>query len=236
MPEKTTKQIQRAESRERRRSNDTKATEEATEPQQSGDGDGFDAREAVGAAAVAGVIGATVGALRALSTHRNELDEDDVAEEPDAKPQPTSDEDDTPEPADDDGAEGDSDAESPPQAEPAAGRPSPPADDSRKDQRTQSPARTSERGADRSQVREIVRRAREDFNELHGAQPESLSSLLRTDHGWLASLEVVEVHRVPDSTDVLASYRLELDPDGNLVRYERVRRYYRSQADAGGDS
>jgi hypothetical protein len=43
------------------------------------------------------------------------------------------------------------------------------------------------------------------------------------------------VKRVPDSTDVLATYAVELDGEGRLVRYERLRRYYRSQADMGVD-
>ena len=47
------------------------------------------------------------------------------------------------------------------------------------------------------------------------------------------TLEVVELSRIPTSTDVLASYELTLDGDGKLVRYQRGRRYYRSQADSG---
>jgi hypothetical protein len=46
-------------------------------------------------------------------------------------------------------------------------------------------------------------------------------------------LEVVEVARVPESTDVLASYELELDDDNGLRSLARVRRYYRAQADNG---
>jgi hypothetical protein len=44
------------------------------------------------------------------------------------------------------------------------------------------------------------------------------------------------VARIPESTDVLASYEMELDGDGNLRRYGRVRRYRRSQADNGDGS
>jgi Gas vesicle synthesis protein GvpO len=44
---------------------------------------------------------------------------------------------------------------------------------------------------------------------------------------------VVELSRIPESTDVLALYEMELDDDRNLMRYDRVRRYYRSQADRG---
>jgi hypothetical protein len=62
---------------------------------------------------------------------------------------------------------------------------------------------------------------------------ESVSAFERTHEGWLVTLEVVEVSRIPESTDVLASYEVELDDDRNLRRYARVRRYIRSQADRG---
>ena len=68
------------------------------------------------------------------------------------------------------------------------------------------------------------------------ARPTPVSSLERTDDGWLATVEVVEVSRVPESTDVLASYEIDLDDDRNLRRYARVRRYHRSQADREGGS
>ena len=62
---------------------------------------------------------------------------------------------------------------------------------------------------------------------------ETVSSLERTHDGWVAQLEVVELTRVPESTDVLATYELELDGDLKLRRYQQVRRYTRSQASRG---
>jgi hypothetical protein len=41
---------------------------------------------------------------------------------------------------------------------------------------------------------------------------------------------VVELKRIPETTDVMASYEMELDDDLNLRRYQQVRRYNRSQA------
>ena len=47
---------------------------------------------------------------------------------------------------------------------------------------------------------------------------------------WVAK---VELTRVPNSTDLLGCYVVALDGDGELVGYERVRRYQRGQV--GGD-
>jgi hypothetical protein len=97
----------------------------------------------------------------------------------------------------------------------------------------QSPAPVQERQPPLSggQAREIIARAREELQELRGAEAESVSSLTRTADGWRVGLQVVEVHRIPESTDVLATYEVELDPGGRLVTFERTHRYVRSEAD-----
>ncbi len=75
-----------------------------------------------------------------------------------------------------------------------------------------------------------VQAARENLEQLTGQPCESVSSLLRTRDGWAVTLEVVELERVPRSTDILASYRVEVDNEGELMGYERIHRYYRNQA------
>lgn len=75
--------------------------------------------------------------------------------------------------------------------------------------------------------------AQAQLQELTGQACESVSGLARTADGWAVSVEVVELERVPRTTDILATYRVELDEDGELMGYERVSRYYRNAA--GGD-
>lgn len=76
-----------------------------------------------------------------------------------------------------------------------------------------------------------VRTATAQFAELTGKRPESPTSVDRTEHGWRVVFEVVELERVPATTSVLASYEAELDEEGTLLGYGRLRRYYRNQAD-----
>lgn len=76
-----------------------------------------------------------------------------------------------------------------------------------------------------------IRKAREQFEELTGYVPESVSALTQSDEGWEIRVEVVELERVPDTTSLLASYKVTLDDSGEVMSYERCSRYTRGRAD-----
>ena len=76
-----------------------------------------------------------------------------------------------------------------------------------------------------------MRAAAQQLAELLGRPPDSISSLKPTEDGWEAQVEVVELERIPDTTSVLASYRVALDEEGELISYERTRRYTRGMID-----
>jgi len=69
--------------------------------------------------------------------------------------------------------------------------------------------------------------------EITGRRTETVLGVRREEDGWSVLVEVVELSRVPNSTDVLGSYRVTVDRDGELTGYERVRRYQRGQT--GGE-
>jgi hypothetical protein len=75
--------------------------------------------------------------------------------------------------------------------------------------------------------------ARAYLEELTGHASESVSGLTRVQDGWVVTVEVVELERVPRSTDIIASYQVEVNDEGELMGYERVRRYYRNQPGCG---
>ncbi len=78
---------------------------------------------------------------------------------------------------------------------------------------------------------DAVSRAREALSELIGRPVEGVLGIDR-DHGnWVATVQVVELARVPNTTDVLGEYETVLDDEGELVRYHRKRRYHRGQVD-----
>jgi hypothetical protein len=82
--------------------------------------------------------------------------------------------------------------------------------------------------------REAIARVRADLPELLGHTVDSILGLEPTeDKGWTVTAQVVELSRIPRSTDVLGAYEVTLDNHGELVGARRQRRYYRNQADDG---
>ncbi|MFC5747577.1 gas vesicle protein GvpO [Actinomadura rugatobispora] len=87
---------------------------------------------------------------------------------------------------------------------------------------------------------EAAKRAVHHVTEMTGRAAESVIGVQRTapsgdgdagggEGGWCVTVEVVETHRIPDSADILATYQAEVDADGELVSYRRLRRYPRGR-------
>lgn len=80
--------------------------------------------------------------------------------------------------------------------------------------------------------REAIQRVRRELPELLGHPVDAVLGLEPDDSkGWNVTVQVVELSRIPHSTDVLGSYEVILDKDGEVQSYKRRRRYYRNQAD-----
>ena len=85
----------------------------------------------------------------------------------------------------------------------------------------------------RISAREAIERVRGELpgllghpvDSVHGAEPDEDGK------GWKVTVQVVELSRIPPSTDVLGAYEVTLDAHGELQGYKRRRRYYRNQAD-----
>ena len=76
----------------------------------------------------------------------------------------------------------------------------------------------------------IATEAAVQLEELTARQVEGVTAVKRTDDGWRVEVEVLEVRRIPNTTDVLATYELTLDGDGDIEGYRRLRRYRRGTA------
>ena len=89
-------------------------------------------------------------------------------------------------------------------------------------------ARASDDG--RLSAAELSQVALTTVQELTGYQPEAITGLRWDGEAWRVTVDVLELARVPNTTDILASYVVELDRDGGLRGYERVSRFQRSHS------
>lgn len=97
--------------------------------------------------------------------------------------------------------------------------------------RSQNGARRTARS--RISAREAIERVRGELPQLLGHPVDAVhgAELDGESKGWKVTVQVVELARIPSSTDVLGAYEVTLDQHGELQAYKRRRRYYRNQAD-----
>jgi hypothetical protein len=97
----------------------------------------------------------------------------------------------------------------------------------RKESNSDSPARR-----DGMPLRTVAEEAVHAFTALLGKPAHGVTGVRRTDDdGWSVLVDVVELERVPQSTNLMATYRVDVDQDGELVSYERLRRFTLGAAD-----
>ena len=79
-------------------------------------------------------------------------------------------------------------------------------------------------------VREAADIAREYIVDMAGHEPVAMTSVEPTDDdSFVIEFEVIEQRRIPSSADILAVYEVEVDSDGELLSFRRIRRYLRGQ-------
>jgi hypothetical protein len=86
---------------------------------------------------------------------------------------------------------------------------------------------------ERLSARDLTLAARQTVEELTGFRAESVSAFQWDGETWLVSVDVCELERIPNTTDVIATYVVQLDDRGGLLGYKRDRRFPRGQAEEG---
>ena len=88
------------------------------------------------------------------------------------------------------------------------------------------------KNADNGGIVSAVRGALEQFAGLTQLEPVGATGVRKEEHGWSVLVDVVELERVPSTTSVMATYRVDIDSSGDLTGYERLRRFTRGSVDA----
>jgi hypothetical protein len=83
---------------------------------------------------------------------------------------------------------------------------------------------------------EAAQTALDQVLEFTAKPPESIIGVQRTNDGWSICFELVEDRRIPSSADILATYEATIDTRGELMSFQRIRRYSRGRGDGNGGS
>jgi Gas vesicle synthesis protein GvpO len=93
-------------------------------------------------------------------------------------------------------------------------------------------AKASEDG--RLSAAELGQAALTTVEELTGYQPEAVTGLEWDGELWRVTVDALEMSRIPNTTDVLGEYEIQLDDQGTLRGYRRTRRFVRGQSQEEG--
>jgi hypothetical protein len=80
---------------------------------------------------------------------------------------------------------------------------------------------------------ELSQAALTTVEELTGYTPEAVTGLEWDGEFWRVTVDALELSRIPNTTDVLASYVVQLDEGGTLRGFKRARRFQRGHASEG---
>jgi Gas vesicle synthesis protein GvpO len=82
----------------------------------------------------------------------------------------------------------------------------------------------------RLSARDLSRAAVATVEELTGYEPEAVTGLEWDGDLWQVSVDVVELTRIPRTTDILATYVVQLDDTGTIRSYKRASRFQRGHS------
>lgn len=77
---------------------------------------------------------------------------------------------------------------------------------------------------------DIAAQAVEQMQGLMDRPIEAVTGIEKDDGEWTVTLEVLELQRVPSTTDVIGKYEVTLDKDGDVTGLQRIRRFTRAES------
>jgi Gas vesicle synthesis protein GvpO len=230
------RQRERAEARKGRRVEADEPTDQSDSDQSDeSDQPSFDLKRVAATAVTAALAGALAGAAKAVVDKRGRTTQpqrDDGGED-EQEPVSASHEEAGPEPERQTTDEGEADEEPKDEAQVDAGEPDDPEPDDEPARAQEQDHNSEQTGAATADVASMIARAKQHVEAVLGSEPESVSGVELSNGNWRVNVEVVQLRRIPESTDILASYAVMLDGDGDLLSVQELRRYRRSQAEDG---
>lgn len=71
------------------------------------------------------------------------------------------------------------------------------------------------------QTKEIIEKAKKQLADLTGFTSPAGIGLKKEKEEWVVTVEIIEKKSIPDSMDILGTYDVYMNTEGDLLRYER---------------
>ena len=71
-------------------------------------------------------------------------------------------------------------------------------------------------------TKDILEKAKKELADLTGFKSPSAVGFKKEGNDWIATIEVIEKESIPDGMDILGTYEVRVDQNGNIIRYERT--------------
>lgn len=68
----------------------------------------------------------------------------------------------------------------------------------------------------------VAKQAKEELSTVTGLQPSTVLGIVKEGEEWIVTVEMVEKKSIPDSMDVLGTYEVRLNNDGELLNFNRL--------------
>lgn len=70
-------------------------------------------------------------------------------------------------------------------------------------------------------LNEVSLRAMEQISQLTGYRPVAVVGSAKDEQGWRVTVNLLELSRIPASSDLLGVYQALLDEEGNMLEFQR---------------
>ena len=80
-----------------------------------------------------------------------------------------------------------------------------------------------------TEMMSLAERVKEQLAEVTGFSSVAVVGASKDEEGWHFSVDMVEMTRIPNSTDVIGTYLVSLDQEGKLVKFEKKRSRLRGE-------
>jgi len=76
-------------------------------------------------------------------------------------------------------------------------------------------------------LNEAVTLAKEQLHSILNLEVANVIAVSKRDDGWNVMIDLIERRAVPDTMDIMGTYEVILDDDGDMVKYERKTQHKR---------